>query len=224
MKTTSLRIAAAGLAGAVALTAGLTAGSAGASVTSVAPIARERVLCNVKIDNRLGALETLQAHIDATSHLTADQKAPIDSSIAQTINVLNTVYRPAVNSATTRTALNAACNSIYVDLRIFVVYLPDQIYTGDLDALGNYQAKLQTAVTAQQAAGTDTTTEQAQLDDATAKMADAQTKIASVTPDSFNADPAGTRATWDAVHADVFGAFGDLMQVRSELMSAGVTV
>jgi len=224
MNTKSLRLAAAGLTGALALTIGMTAGSAGASVTRVGSLARQKAVCTLKVDQRVDALGGLQARIDATGHLTADQKAPIDASIAQSIALLNTVYRQAIAQASTKAALNTACQSVYIDLRIFVVYLPQEIYTGDLDALGNFGVKLQTAVDTERADGTDTTADQALLDDATAKMADAQAKIASVSPASYNADPAGTKATWDAVRGDVFGAFGDEMHVRSDLMAANVAI
>jgi hypothetical protein len=227
MNTKSLRIAAAGLAGALALTVGLTAGTAGASVArlpKVGALARQKAVCNVRIDQRVVALQGLEARIDATKHLTADQKAPMDVSIGQSITLLNTIYRSAVAGATTKSTLATACQSVFIDVRIFAVYIPQEVYSGDLDALGNAQPNLQAKVDAATAGGTDTTTEQAQLTDATAKEADAQTKIASVSPDSFNADPAGTKATWDAVRGDIFGAYVDLIHVHDELKSAGIAV
>jgi hypothetical protein len=224
MNTKSLRITAAGLAGALALTVGLTAGTAGASVTRAGGLAGQKLVCEAHVDQRVVALQGLQARLDATSHLTADQKAPIEASITQSITLLNTMYRGAIQSATTKPALKSACQSVFVDLRIFAVYLPQETYTGYLDALGTAQTTLQGKVDTAHAGGTDTTTEQGQLDDATAKMADAQSKIASVSPDNFNADPAGTRATWDAVRGDIFGSYVDLIHVRDELQAAGAPV
>jgi hypothetical protein len=230
MKTKSLRIAAAGLTGALALTVGMgagLAGTAGASVTSLARaggLAGQKLVCDAHIDQRVIALQGLEDRIDATQHLTADQKAPMVASIDQSITLLNTVYRSAVAGATTKATLKSACQSVFIDLRIFAVYLPQETYSGDLDALGNAQTTLQGKVDAAKTAGTDTTTEQAQLDDATTKVADAQPKIASVTPASFNADPAGTQATWDAVRSDIFGAYVDLIHVHDELKAAGVAV
>jgi hypothetical protein len=207
------------LVGVLALTVGLGTTAAGASTTG-RRFAVVKAACNRKIDQRVVALVDFRARIFATRHLDAADRAEMVASIEQTIAVLQLMYRPAVDHATTPAALASACQSIFVDLRIFAVYLPQMRYSGMLDALGDFQADLQAQVTAAQSSGTDTAAWQALLDDAAAKLDDAAGKIPSVTPDTFNADPAGTRATWDAVHADLVGAFGDQLQVYRALHPA----
>ncbi len=219
MKRT-IRIATAAVAAAVALA--VPAGAAGASVTRVPrrTMAAVRHECNRKIDNRVATLANLEARISATRRLSEAQKAPMIAGINETIAVLNGMYRPAVNTATTRAALAQACSSIFVDLRIFAVYAPQVRYSAMVDALGNFSDSLSAQVAAAHDGGADTTEEEALLASAGARLQDATAKIASVSPESFNADPAGTRATWDAVHADVAGAFVDLLTLHRMLHPA----
>jgi hypothetical protein len=211
-RRTVRRSLAVAVVGALGLTIGIGSTAAGASTTG-RRFAAVKAACNRKIDQRVLALVDFKSKVSATRHLGADDKAAMVASIDQTIAVLQNMYRPAVAQATTKAALASACQSIFVDLRIFAVYLPQMRYSAMLDALEDFEANLQSQVSAAQASGTDTSPWQALLDDAAAKLADAATKIPSVTPDTFNADPSGTRATWDAVHADIFGAFGDQLQV-----------
>ena len=223
MKTSSfLRVTAAGLAGAVALAVG--AGAAGASTASAArvPLAAQKAACNLSIDKRVFALHATETRIGGSTRLTAEQKSSLSGNIDASIAELNGTYRTGINAAQNRTALKSACQSVYVDLRIFAVFLPQVTDTGYLDAIGSWYDSWVQKVDAAHASGTDTTAEQKLLDDAKAKMDDAGTKIASVTPASFNADRVGTRATWDGVRSDLFGALADLQQVRA-LLAGGST-
>lgn len=210
-----LRIAAATVAGAIALSA--TAGAAGASTAAPArrsPMEVVRQACNNKITHRVVVLHDLRERIEHTVRLSPEQKAPMVQSINETIFALETEYRSAVNSADTRAELAEACKSIFVDLRIFAVYVPQVRYTAIIDALANWKDKLTEKVDALHDGGADTTELEALLASAQAKMDDATAKIVSVTPESFNADPAGTRATWDSVHSGLVSAFFDLVQVH----------
>jgi len=216
----TIRLAVAGLVGAATIAA--TGGTAGASVTrlprhpAMAVVRRE---CNQKINVRVMLLVDMRNKVEHTQRLSVDQKAPIIASINETLSVLTGISRPAVNSATTPAALAEACRSVFVDLRIFAVYAPQVRYLAMVDAVSNFHDTLAAKVSAAHDQGHDTTDAEGLLSSAQQKLNDASTKIASVTVASFNADPAGTRATWDAVHADIVGAFVDLLHVHQMLHS-----
>jgi hypothetical protein len=213
------RLVALALVGALALTVAFGTGAAGASTTRRGPFALVKAECNRRIDQRLLVLADMRARISATRHLTSEQKAPMVASIDETSNVLVHMYRPAVQAATTKAALRDACRSIFVDLRIFVVYLPQMRDGAQLDAVEAFDASESAKVAAAHEAGADTAALDALLGDARTKLDDAAARIPSVSPASFNADPAGTRATWDAVHADLVGAFIDLLKVHHGVAS-----
>ncbi len=209
----SLRISAAAVAGSVALTIGLGAATAGASTSGVPSFVRHRTQCLQSVDHRITALQLTQYRINV-SRLTADQKASLDADIQPTIDELNGTYRSGILNARTASQLNVACRSVFVDLRVFAVFMPDVTYTAVLDGLGNWHDGLQTKVTALGSGGTDVTQLERQLDDAAAKSADAAAVMVTITPASFNADPSGTIAKWNHVHADVIAAFVDLAHVH----------
>jgi hypothetical protein len=207
------------LVGALALTMAFGTGAAGASTTRRGPFALVKAECNRRIDQRLVVLADMRARISATRHLTTEQKATMVASIDEASNVLVHMYRPAVQQATRKAALRDACRSIFVDLRIFAVYLPQVRDGAQLDALEAFDASETAKVAAAHESGADTAALDALLGDARTRLDDAAAKIPSVSPASFNADPAGTRATWDAVHADLVGSFVDLLRVHHGLAS-----
>jgi hypothetical protein len=209
----SLRISAAALAGSIALTVGLGAATAGATSTGVPSFLRHRTQCLSDVDHRITALQLTQYRINV-SRLTADQKSSLDANIQPTIDELNGPYRAGILNAGTPSQLNTACRSVFVDLRVFAVFMPDVTYTAILDGLGNWHDSLQTKVTSLGSGGTDVSQLQAKLDDAAAKSADAAAVMVTITPASFNADPSGTMAKWNHVHDDVFSAFFDLAHVH----------
>lgn len=212
---TSLRLVAASVVGAIALTTG--AGAAGASVSASArrnPMEVVRTKCNNQITFRSIVLHDLAQRINHAQRLSPEQKEPMVASINETINVLETVYRPAVNNATTREALAEACKAIFVDLRIFAVYVPQTRFTAMVDALTNWKENLAVKVQAAHDAGEDTAELEALLASAGSKIEEATTKITSVSPDSFNADPEGTREIWASVHDGLKSAFVDLLHVH----------
>jgi hypothetical protein len=214
---TSLRTIAGGLVGSLALTVGLGA-AAGASTTTstvASTFARHRNECLRSVDNRITGLQLTEYRINV-SRLTADQKASLDHNIQPTIDELNTTYRGAILAATTPAQLQAACQQVVVNLRIWVVFLPQVVDTAILDGLGNWHDSLQAKVTGM-AGGADVSQLQAQLDDATARMTDATNVVVSITPASFNADPVGTVAQWGHVHDDLVAAFVDLAHVHGAI-------
>jgi len=218
--TKSIRAAVGGLAVAATLSgAAMVASPAGAS-TYRAPVNSMQVKkakCLAEIDVRVWAMGVSKARIDNAHRLTAEQKAAIDTTIVDVYNNLTTVNRPAVHDATTRAALDAACQAIYTDNRVFVVVLPEVWYTGQIDVLGNAADRLTEVSQADAAAGKDTSAADAKIASAQARLTDSAAALATVTASSFNADPAAARATFDQVKGSNFAAFVELLTAKGIL-------
>jgi len=188
--------------------------AAAGATTTTGPgrrIEAKRAVCIAEIDRRVTALGAVQTRIDAMPRLTAEQKATEDANIASTVTTLNTVNRPAVLAATNRASLAAACSAIYTDVRVFAVVLPQIIDTVKIDRLNSVVASLQALSAKKAAAGADTSSADALISSGNAKLTDAAAATASVTVAGFNADPAGTMATWHSVEVSLNGAFTDLL-------------
>lgn len=218
MKTT-LRFGAGALVAAAAISGvapGLGALDAGASTTGAPSRAfvAAKAKCTVEIDKRVWSLGVAKARIDASRRLTGDQKAAIDTTIVATYDNLVGVNRPAVRAATTRGALEAACRAVFADNRVYLVVLPEVIYAGQIDALGNAVDLLTTASQTKAATGADTSAVDAGIASANAAISDSAAQLATVTVASWNADPAASRVTFDAVKAQNFGAFVNLLQAK----------
>jgi len=206
MKTTRL-ITAALLTGAIV--AG-TAGAAGASPSSRLETTRTR--CIASINTRESALNSVKARIDSARRITTDQKATLDANVDAVISNLETVNRPAVTVATDKATLAAACAAVFVDNRVFAVVLPQVIFVAKGDALGNGVTFLNSLVATKSAAGLDTTEAATLISAGDALITSAATLNSSVTVAGYNADPDGTRATFESVKSDINAAFVDLMQ------------
>jgi len=219
--TKSIRFAVAGLAVAATLSgAALGAASpAGASTIGVPATSMQvqKAKCLAEIDVRVWAMGVSKARIDNARHLTAEQKAAINTTIVDVYTNLTTVNRPAVLDASTRAALDAACKAIFTDNRVFAVVLPQVYYTGQIDILGNLADKLTAKSQAAQASGKDTAAVDAKITSAQARLAESAAALATVTANSFNADPAAARATFDQVRSSNFVAFVELLTAHGIL-------
>ena len=193
-----------------------TTGAAGAATTG-RTLETKRARCLSEIDRRVVALGAVQTRIDAMPRLTAEQKATEDANLQSTIATLNSVNRPAVTAATGRTTLEAACHSVYADVRVFAVVLPQILNTVKIDLLNTLVGKLQAGSAELAAAGKDTSSADALIAAADLKISGAAAATASVTVAGFNADPSGTAAVWQTVHSDLISAFVGLMTAGSQL-------
>lgn len=206
MKTTRF-VSAALLSGA------LLAGVAGsASATTSSRLEPTRAKCITSIVTRESALASVKARLDSARRVTADQKVVINANIDAVVANLETVNRPAVVAATDRATLATACAAVFVDNRVFAVVLPQVVFVARGDALGNGVTFLNALVVSRTAAGFDTTEAAALTTAGDALITSAETKNASVTPAVFNADPTGTRTTFESVKIDINAASLDLMQ------------
>lgn len=194
-------------------------GTAGAATRP--PLERARAQCNKQIDQRINGLTRLRARIEQFRHLEPAQKTQLISSVNDTIAELNGRFRAAVNAATTRTSLRAACSSVVVDLRIYMVFIPQVVSLASIESLTNGEAALQTRVDQLAADGVDTSAMQALLDEAAATLETVEATTLAITPASFNADPAGTWAQWQSVRTGINEAFADLVGVLRLLQPSG---
>lgn len=189
---------------------GIAAAPAGAS----APKATyTKAACNKAIDQRLWILGVSEARISQVKRLTDEQKAAQIAGIDAVEANLTNVNRPAVAAAVGRTAIRAACQAIYTDNRVYAVVLPQLFLSVRIDEFGNAFERFNPMVAEKKAAGADTTEIEALMADAAAHVDAAAQLTSSVSPATFNADPALVRATFDEAQAhlqtalvDVFGA------------------
>lgn len=209
MKTTSLRIAAATTVAGLVFAAGVV--PAGASTS--APVASyTKAKCNQAINERLFILDISEQRINNVRRLTAEQKAAqiagIDAVQAHLINV----NRPALDAATTRSAIRAACQAIYTDNRVYAVVIPQLFASVRIDEFGNAFEKFDPMVAEKKAAGADTAAIEALVTSAKGHVDTAAALVSGITPDSFNADPTGTRAKFQQVTDELNAALGDMLR------------
>ena len=203
-----------------AFASGATASRAAAPATASArSLEVIRAACNYEIDRRLFILTIADNWIASARHLTDEQRSSMTTSNVSVLEHLTGVNRPAVNAAGTTDALKAACEDIRTDNRVYAVVIPQLLLTIRNDQLADAVERL-TALSAEKAAaGHDTTQVDAWLADAGPHVTSSQASVASVTVDSFNADPDGARAAFDSAQSDIAAAFGDVVQTFRALMS-----
>jgi hypothetical protein len=203
MTKTSVRVTAAVLVASLGLA--LFAPAASAAPPHPGDFAERKAECLRKIDWRIIALLGTKAKINASERLTDDQKSSMSADIMETVGELDGPYRHAVITAHTWPMLNEACSAIFVELRIWAVFLPQVIFTGYLDAIGNWSEHWQGEIDDAAAGGADVTEAQAFIDSAESQLDEAAELIASVTSELFNEDPEAVKAAWHEVKgAQVF--------------------
>jgi hypothetical protein len=172
-----------------------------AQTTSTTPAAVQKGItrADTEITNRLDALNKVSARIQDIKNLDATDKASLSSEIQSQIDTMNGL-KTKIDADTDAATLKTDIASITADYRIYALVIPqaqivaaaDRLKTIALD-LSIVATKLQSRMTAAQAAGNDITTLQASLADIQAKTSDAQTQaqaavsaVASLTPDQGN--------------------------------------
>jgi len=208
MTTSTLRFAAATATAGLALLVGVA--PAGAS-TSAPAATFTKAKCNQAINERVWILDVSEQRIGQVKRLTAEQKAAQIAGIdAVEANLVN-VNRPAVAAARTRAQITSACQAIYRDNRVYAVVVPQLFASVRIDEFGNAFDKFDPMIAEKRAAGVDTSAVETLENSAKAHVDTAAALVSGITPDSFNADPAGTRATFDRVTAELNAAFGDIL-------------
>lgn len=191
--------------------AGLGTVPAGASTTGPA-VAYTKARCNRAIDERLFILKISENRIAQVKRLTPDQRTAQIAGIDSVESHLVDVNRPAVNTATTGAAVRTACQAIYNDNRVYVVVMPQLFASVRIDEFANAFDRFDPLIAEKSAAGADTSAVAAFEASAKAHVDSAAALVSSVSPDSYNADPAGTRATLDQTTAELHAALADLLR------------
>ncbi|MCU1344417.1 MAG: hypothetical protein JWL70_683 [Acidimicrobiia bacterium] len=187
----------------------------GATTADVAGTTKAR--CDAAIDKRVNDLATWTSKVNAASHLTADQRTTLVNELTATSTGLTTVAKPAVDNAADKAALKAACRAIVENYRVYLVIEPQVRLTAAADAEQAGIADLQTKAAAAKASGIDTSAVDALLTTAAGLESGAASKISPITPASYNADPAGTKAVFVSVRSDLRQGHLDVVQARRAL-------
>lgn len=175
-----------------------------------------------EIDRRITTLNTLTNKITAATKLTAADKASIAAQVSTEITSL-TALKTKLAADTTLADAKADAQSIYTDYRVYALIVPkvrlvktaddQQVVEVKLTALA---AKLQTRLTSAKAAGKDTTSLQAQLDDLNAKVSAAQAISASIESKVIALQP----SDYDSNHAVLSGDADQLKTAHSDNQAA----
>ena len=208
----TLQSATAIAATALAFTVGALPASASTTTAAGPKATSTKAACNTAIDERLFILSIAEQRIGEVKRLTAGQKAAQIAGIDQVEANLVNVNRPAVNSATTRAAVKAACSAIYADNRVYAVVIPQLFISVRIDEFGTAFAKFNPMIADARAAGGDTTAIEALMATATTHVDTAAATVSGVTPAVFNADPAAVRAAFDAAQAELQAALADVLR------------
>lgn len=135
---------------------------------------------DAEIARRVAALNQLINRVNAFEHLTEAQKSGFISQIQAQTTALNTLGS-RIAADTTLEAMRADRKSIYVDYRIYMLFIPKMHVMAAADVVNEAAlimeetaAKIETRVVEAKAAGKDVSSLEALLADAKAKIADAK--------------------------------------------------
>jgi len=217
IRTTAVAALTAGLSLAAFAGMAQAAPGSGADATTPEATGNTKARCDAAIDKRVNDLATWTSKINAAAHLTDAQKSALTGELATTSTGLTTVAKPAVDSAADKTALKAACQAIAQNYRVYLVVAPQVRLTVAADAEEAGIAELQGKVNDAKAKGLDTAAIETLLSTAQSLESGAVSKISPITPASYNADPAGTKAIFVSARSDLRQAHTDLVQARRAL-------
>lgn len=186
-----------------------------------------------EIVRRLTTLSKLTAKINATTKLSASDKATLSAEVSSTTSGL-TSLKAKLDADTTATDARTDAKSIYTEYRVYALVVPkvhlikvaddQQVVQGKLTSLAQ---KLQTRITSAQQAGKDVAALQTQLDDMNAKIAAAQkisstveSTVITLQPTDYNNDHAvlsGYSTQLISAHNDDKAAVTDAKSIVSAL-------
>ncbi len=202
------------------------------AATKTANVLRLSTACANAITTRLTSLTNANTRLGGLKKLSDTQKQQFSSETTSDISALQALQTQCANdfNAGNIQALRTDYKNIFSQYRIYAEFLPQlrQLIAADtmtvtMQKLSDLATKLQSRI---QSAG-NASNLTSLLSDMQAKIADAntqyttiQSKIASLTPQSYNADPTGTIATLKTTHtalqtgiSDIKTAFADAKQI-----------
>jgi len=190
----------------------LAAGVVPAGASTAGPVASfTKARCNQAISERVFVLDISAKRIGEVKRLTAGQKAAEIAGITAVRTNLTDVNRPALDAATGKAAIKAACQAIYADNRVYAVVMPQLFATVRIDEFGNAFDKFNPLIAEKKAAGADTAAIEALMASTATHVDTAAGLVSGITPDAFNSDPAGVRAKFATAQNELQAALGDIL-------------
>ena len=175
-----------------------------------------------EIDRRITNLGAALTKLTATTKLTPSDKTALQGQINTELTALASLKTKLAADTDLATA-RVDVQSIVSDYRVYVLMLPKTRMVATTDRFGEVEDKLvtidatlQAKVDAAKAAGKDTTTMQASLDDLKAKTADATSKTSGITPQLLAIAP----TDYNANHAVLLTFNQTLLAAQVDLKAA----
>jgi hypothetical protein len=195
-----------------------------------------RTRCLAAVDRRFTTLDELDAKVTAAKHLSDGEESDLRATIGATRTGL-TGLRAEIEGDTDAASMREDCKAIVDDYRVYVLVAPQvRLLTGAdsaqtaVDALdGTVIPKLQSAIDAAAAAGTDVTEATQLLDEVKASTTEADSlsdgvlsSVSPLTPADYNAGTAApvlhdARTDLATVARDLKSARADIDQIRTLL-------
>lgn len=218
------------LSAGVGVNASTTVAGTSANAKFAARISTAKNRADQEIERRITNLTDLNTKVQAMVKVSASEKAAIANEVTTEISNL-TSLKAKIDADTDITTLKTDIQSIAKSYRIYMLIIPQgriQVAADRIDsvadALAAFSVKLQTRISADQAAGSDVSAANTALADLTAKVADAKvqanaavSETVSLTPD--NGDTAKMQANQAALkdaRAKIQAAMKDLEAARSD--------
>ncbi len=178
-----------------------------------AALARLKNLANTEINRRIATLNKLTQVMTDSPHLSAADKASLQTVISTQIADLKAL-NAKIQTATDLTTLKADIQSIRTQFRTYALIVPKVHLVRVIDRLSDavtkltaYANKLQARIDTAKAAGKDTAALEATMADmktqiatATTALTTAKSQILNVTPDQYNANKSIVAATRDTLN------------------------
>lgn len=175
--------------------------------------------CDTEVDKRITSLTSVQARINELQKLSSDQKNTFISEITTDSNGL-TALKAKCDSDTDLTTLRNDYRSVFTTYRIFAVFLPQLHLLAAVDTMGVTADKLsdlanKLQIRIQNAGNPSNLTSllsdmQAKIADAKTQYTNAESQVTSLTPQSYNTDPAGTKQALTTARTDIKTGAQDL--------------
>ncbi len=188
---------------------------------------------SLEINRRLTTLNTLNSKINAATKITSSDKTYLTNEVNTEISGLNSLLTQ-LNGETTVAAARTDAQSIFTEYRVYALVLPkvwliktaddEQVTSSKLSSLAT---KLQTKISADQTAGKDVTSIQAQLTDMATQIANSvgisssiESKVLTLQPSDYNSDHtllSGDAAQLKTAHSDNEAAYTDAKSIVAGL-------
>jgi hypothetical protein len=189
--------------------------------------------CDSAVAARLASLNSDSSRINGLAKLSSDQKTKFSGQIQTNVSGLNS-QKAKCDADVDLTTLRTDYKNVFLNFRIYAVFLPQTNLLVATDTMGTTTDKLQDLYNAlqtrvQQAGNPSNLTSlladmQSKIGDAKNQYNNAENLVMPLTPQSFNSDPTGTKTIFQNARndiktgaADLKAAFQDAQQIRAGL-------